>query len=340
MFKKGLVTAVGAGSLLCPLMVSAGDLEDRVLELEAMAEESAEAIDTAPRVSGYVDSEYKMYRDKSGATPEFRIHHLSVFVEKKFDDKLKFFSEVEWEDGPEFEGATADGKIFLEAVNLDYTFNPMAHVRMGRFFTPAGIWSVDHYPPFVPTQERPAVIRKVFPAITDGLLVHGTVPVGSNFLNYDAYVGNGSGNTGHGDKDTHKAKGLKLDVVVPGANTNVGLTVYQDDADNELTGTGLHAKSRIASFTLQAEWAKGKMDAINAEKDGWYFQALYDINDWTYGVRVDTYDDGSKTKDTNSLIVNYHYSPSVVLKGEYHDIDDGGNTSGAAILSVAAFLGN
>ena len=110
---------------------------------------------------------------------------MSLFFTKDFGNGWSFFSEVEYEDGPKFEGdgttlSSQDGKIFLESVNMTYLHKPDLSARVGRFFTPAGIWSVDHYPPFVGTQLRPQHIRKIFPQVIDGAGVFGSLTLKDN----------------------------------------------------------------------------------------------------------------------------------------------------------------
>lgn len=285
------------------------------------------------KIGGYVDLEYTQ-DSRDQIKPGFRIHHFSLFFKQKISERWRFFSEIEYEDGPSFDfrdGLTAGaGKIFVEAVNFDYEYKPELIVRGGRFFTPAGIWSVDHYPPFVPTQERPLHIRKIFPQIIDGLMTYGTHSVGSVIARYEGYVGNGEGNDDEGKEDdnTRKSYGVKISLLpITMQYLDFGASYYSDRrADNgqEIDAAGLHAKLRLGSATFQGEYATGDIKTVSGSsftRSGYYAQLMYDIETWTVGGRHDIYesDDTLNVEETRkTAFINHHVSANVVLKLEHH----------------------
>ncbi|KAF0193050.1 MAG: Uncharacterized protein FD165_153 [Gammaproteobacteria bacterium] len=363
--------ATGFGVLFVNGAACADDaLEQRVRKLETELQLSREEIQQSRQqqdvdVSGYVDFEYSGYSETPGKESAFRLHHLSLFFTKQLAEKWRFFSEIEYEDGSNFEGPETagvlksdDGKIFVEAVNTDFLYDSRANLRVGRFFTPAGIWSIDHYPPFVPTQVRPQHIRKIFPQLVDGLMVYGTLPAGDSFVNYDAYIGNGEGNSGAGDSNSEKALGAKISVVFPALDLEVGGTIYRDEKDTgnanaDKTAAGVHAKLSAGGFTGQFEYAAADLTPAGGgsddEVEGWYLQILYDLSNWTFGLRHDVYDSDKDnpvtlTEDTvNSVFVNYHVSPTMVIKLEHHVTDDASdpvNDPTQTMASMAIFLGD
>lgn len=370
--KKSIFT-VTLGCLLFPaigISATMEDIDQRLKKLESDAEISrAETDDIANRlkyrmsITGYADAEYVT---TNAGNSGFRLHHLSMFLKKQVTDDLRFFSEIEWEDGPyasgEAGGFTA-GTIFVEAVNFDYQWRPDTSLRVGRFFTPAGIWSVDHYPPFVLTQERPQHIRKIFPQLVDGAAISGQHAAGSAFFSYDLYVGNGETPNfdGHGDQNTTKAAGLKVNVALPIAQQfDVGATIYHDKLatsadplESKKDAYGFHAKIRQGAFGVQVEYADGKYEptvtpAINLpyHKKGYYAQFSYDINKWTLGYRYDFYDSNttsvpSSATKINSAIVNYHVNKNIVMKLEHHlvnEIDPAQKDSYKNIVSLVVNL--
>jgi len=297
------------------------------------------------KINGYVDVEYHVDSRDSIASG-FRLHHFSLFFKKQLAEKWRFFSEIEYEDAPKFEGEgepqpapalgsvvdDAEGKIFVEAVNIDYLWRPTASFRVGRFFTPAGIWSIDHYPPFVPTQIRPGHIRKVFPQVVDGAAAYGTIPMGDTFFNYDIYTGNGEGNTGKKDENRQKAAGVRAYFILPYLQYfELGASGYTDELNNddEKTAYGIHAKIQTGKFTLQAEGSDAKIEPLATPSyhvKGHYGQLLYDFTDkWAFGYRYDFYDQKSidvKDETTNSFFINYHVNKDITLKLEHHDVKD------------------
>lgn len=349
-------------------------LKDEILILQDQLEETNVANTNEMKISGYADIEYHN-NTLDGKEPGFRLHHMSLFFEKRVTDDWKFFSEIEYEDAPFLEFDYTDkkddsvcegcyGKIFLEAANFTYSANPLVSVRTGRFFTPAGIWSVDHYPSFVPTQLRPEHIRNIFPQVVDGLGLFGTIAMGNTFINYDAYLGNGESNSGKADRNSEKATGFKVSLLLPIMKYfEIGASAYNDTItqndtvvpgttiDVDKTAVGAHLKMKFLDFTFQSEFASGKLDpegGTSYKRKGYYAQLLYDIGAWTFGVRHDFYDeDDTVEKDMifNSLIVNYHVNPAIVLKLEHHQVEDEDpdpkkEDYDHTIASIVMYLGN
>lgn len=351
---------------LCPLLISltiipasyaasTNALEEEVTVLKEDAAEIHSRLDDMLTVSGYSDVEY-IVTTNPGSAPGFRLHHLSLFFEKRITDQWRFFSEIEYEDAPKFEVGVPvgenQGELFAEAINLSFQWRPDASFRVGRFFTPAGIWSVDHYPPFVPTQELPLHIGEIFPKIFDGAMAYGTLPVAGSFLKYDVYWGNGEGNAGKEDLNSHKAAGLNAGLLLPFLkHTEVGLTYYGDtlNDDTKKTATGAHMKVKMGGFGFQSEYAQADYKpktGSNYKSNGYYAQLMYDINSWTAGVRRSAFDSdstGNNAQTANSVFVNYHVTPAIVLKLEYHqfNFDDVAKADYTSTLfSAVAYLGN
>lgn len=362
-----------AGVIQSASAASLRDLEERIQvledEKEISEEERIELVDKIDRemdISGYADVEYH-HSTKDADNPGFRLHHLSLFFSKEVASGWKFFSEIEYEDAPKFEGSGKDqvapaegeiiedakGKIFVEAVNLDYLFDPKLTFRGGRFFTPAGIWSIDHYPPFVPTQLRPQHIRKIFPQLIDGMMIYGIVPIGDSFFSYDLFVGNGEGNIGKKDMNSSKAAGLRTKVSFPVLQKlEVGATIYKDTLNDntEKTARGLHARINFRDLSLQAEYAKAKLKPVASpefESSGFYTQLMYDWRDWTFGYRWDTFekDDtglGSEIEATSAFL-NFHVNKDIVLKLEHSTYDNEDVTKedySTLVFSLVAYLGS
>lgn len=340
-------------------------LKDEVLILQDQLEETNIANSNEMKISGYADIEYHN-STATGAEPGFRLHHMSLFFEKRVTDDWKFFSEIEYEDAPFVEyGYTDDdtdsscdgcyGKIFLEAANFTYSYDPVASFRAGRFFTPAGIWSIDHYPSFTPTQLRPEHVRRIFPQVVDGMGMFGTIAMGNTFLNYDVYLGNGEGNSGKEDSNSDKATGAKVSLLLPFLKYfEIGASAYNDTktvtaGDEDKTAVGAHLKLKFSDFTFQAEYATADIDLATGgsySRTGYYAQLLYDIGLWTFGVRNDFYDENDSSDldiTFNSVFINYHVNQAVVLKLEHHQVEDEDVTKedyDHTIASIVMYLGN
>ncbi len=349
---KKSVFAIILGFLLCPVMGISATLEEidrRLKNLEGTVESHQDEMDDITNrfknnmsVSGYADTEYVTTNGPD--KPGFRLHHFSVFLKKQVSEELRFFSETEYEDAPYVTANSPNGvsgKLFVEAVNFDYQWRPDNSVRVGRFFTPAGIWSVDHYPPFVLTQQRPQHIREIFPQLVDGAAISGRHAVSSVFASYDLYFGNGETPNfdGSGDSNTTMAAGLRANLALPIATLfEVGASFYHDKLaasadpkESKKDVYGVHTKIELGSFGFQAEYADGKYEPtffpttnLPFHKKGYYAQFDYNINKWTLGYRYDFFDSNTSSAISNtgakinSAIVNYHINKNVVMKLEHH----------------------
>ena len=336
---------VSVGAMIMPVLAfsaSVSELEEKINELKQELETTNDILhDLNDRVeygvefSGYTDVEY-ITSNNEDINDSFRMHHFNLQASKNFGNKWYFFSEIEFENAPRYEGegheqdpscvATppdtcaegavvheAKGGIFLEAMNITYRPQQEFNIRFGRTLTPAGIWNVEHYTSIVPTQERPQFITHeegIFPSSLDGAQVFGTVPVRSTFFKYDLYAGNGRGeNPGAEDDNRDKAIGARASFVFPLlTNFELGASYYTDDGDNShegevrLISTGVHGKISDGPLSLQFEVAEGKSDdGIEEEKArGYYAQLVYDWNKYAFGVRNDFYNPHANEPDLDA----------------------------------------
>lgn len=309
-----------------------------VLEQEAATHRTEnaalrEANERRLNLGGYVDFNYTQ-DSRASQKPGFRVQTLALFFEKMIRSDWRFFAEIEYEDAPAFDfrdgAADTSGKLLLEAVHFEYNAGQRTTVRGGRFFTPAGIVSDDHYPPNVPTQERPLHLRRIFPQLIDGIALHmqpqwRTIPV-----RFDVYVGNGEGNADQGKEDDNSRKsfGGRGSFVPAGLpNLDLGASIYNDRrADNgqEIRVRGLHARWRPLPWTLQAELARAEISTVSGltfEREGYYVQTLYDFIPWILGARYDYYDSNGTldvAETRHSVFLNYPLDANVIFKLEHH----------------------
>lgn len=352
-----ICTLAGSATAAQSLQEQINELKERLEINDARIDEGESNFGDLMNIGGYVDFEY-IATDKAGETNEFRSHHLSLIFSKEIDKTWSFFAEVEFEDAPFIELENhRDGKLFIEVMTLQASLSQQLNFRAGRYLTPAGLWNVDHYPPFVTTQERPKHIRKIFPQIMDGLQAFGSRDIGNTLVDYALYVGNGTDEPGKNDTNENKAVGARVKFKFHSlAGVELGLSGFTgkdkqtstQKYDRESFGADL--KFRIKKLKFQGEYAKAAIDdqisptATDFDREGYYGQAIYDIKKLSLVYRYDWYqaddtDSTSKTR-TNTAAINYHFTPSVVGKLENHWVDpSSGENYMKAIASVAIFLG-
>jgi hypothetical protein len=127
-----------------------------------------------------------------GSTPwSFNVNDLSLFVSWDNGSRLRFFSETEVENlvsaGEHQSLTTSKANFRLERIYFDYLVNDNLTVRLGKVLTPIGQWNLIHADPLVWTSTRPVATDNLFAEHATGIMLHGTVPLGEQSLDYSAY---------------------------------------------------------------------------------------------------------------------------------------------------------
>lgn len=335
-------------------------LKARVEALEAEDEETRHGLgllSNLVEVSGYADVEYT-FTDQEGDGSGFRVHNLSLFFTKDIQQEWKLFTEAEFEDAPRIESEKAadtvkssQGTIFIEQLYIEYHPKLSWDIRLGRFLTPAGVWSIYHYPPYVPTQTSPIIYNVIFPEVSDGIQLKNSFTFRDSALDTHLYAANGSGNPGALDRNEGKGIGARVNADLL-AGFSAGLS-YFGERDNEGTlkmSYGAHVLCKGSAFRLQAEYQmrSNETDAASGFDDsGWYAQAEYDIGKWTLAGRYDRYDPSSESSDDlwtrATAAVNYRFAHNVVGKIEFNSngFDDPSmDDYNQAVLGVAVAIGD
>ncbi len=354
-------------ALLClvccyPLVGLAVTPEENAATIQSLKDELAITKEQITDINSQTANQMEIYgyatvsmetSSRSGTNDGFNLGDFSVISEKLLSDKWRFFSELEYEDAPQIDSANlgnSSGAIFVETLNFTYLYSPQLNFRAGRFPTPAGIWSVNHYPPFVPTREVPQLIKNsIFPDFTDGVVVYGAKSFSSSFLKYNLFVGNGEGNPGEADLNSDKATGLNVALILPYfEHFEIGATVYSDTLNN---GTkkdvqGAHSKIELGKFNFQGEYATANLDPVSGattSSSGYYTQLMYELQHWAFGVRHDWYDetegDGINPRVIDSVFANYFFTSNIVVKLEHHQIDEAAGNETLTVLSLGAYFG-
>ncbi|NOU45342.1 MAG: hypothetical protein HOO87_17665 [Methyloglobulus sp.] len=144
---------------------------------------------TGIRLGGYAS----VHLESLGDVPwSLNVSDASLFVAWDNGSRLRFFSELEVEDslgaGQQYRGVTTSKADFLiERLYLDYLVNDNLTVRIGKILTPVGQWNLIHADPLVWTATRPVATDNLFSEHVSGIMLHGTVPIGEQSLEYSVY---------------------------------------------------------------------------------------------------------------------------------------------------------
>ncbi len=142
-----------------------------------LAEENANWLDGF-QLGGYSSAGITLHRDQEA---EAAINEVSLLLTWTGDSRLSFFSELElerplaWNDDENF--SRKESRLDLERFYIDYNLSEKINFRAGRFLTPNSRWNLLHAPPLVWTTSRPLATTQLFPTATNGVMLHGAIPL-------------------------------------------------------------------------------------------------------------------------------------------------------------------
>ena len=229
----------------------------------------------------YGELHYNNYRD-GDKKDEIDFHRFVLFYGHKFNDRLRFYSELEIEHALVEGGG---GAVELEQAFLEYRINDAINFKAGAFLIPIGILNETHEPPTFFGVERNEVESRIIPTTwrEAGIGVSGNVFEG---LRYDVGIVSGldAGKWGAPEKGIREMRTELREAAahdfalygalnyrgVPGLTVGsaffTGNTGQNGVSDAALKGVDarvllwdLHAQYRLGGLDLQALYARGTL---------------------------------------------------------------------------------
>lgn len=137
-------------------------------------------------LGGYLEAN-SLYTIEDGITEglSFQARRLTLFISSSIKNRLKFLTELEFEDGTK--------EIAIEFAALDFTIHPMLNFRGGIIMNPIGAFNQNHDGPRWEFIERPDVSANMLPATwaNAGFGLYGKTQMGKWVLGYEIYASNG-----------------------------------------------------------------------------------------------------------------------------------------------------
>ncbi|OGV70590.1 MAG: hypothetical protein A3K19_06570 [Lentisphaerae bacterium RIFOXYB12_FULL_65_16] len=310
-------------------------------------------------LGGYGELHYNNLEDRHGSKDkeEIDFHRFVLFVGHDFDERLRFFSELEVEHALVGDTKTGEGKpgeVELEQAYLEMDLDAEAkhRAKAGLFLVPVGILNETHEPPTFYGIERNAVETNILPTTwwEAGLGLSGRF---TDALSYDlAYTSGLAVKADYKVRDGRrkvanapaedgaltgrlrwKQSGLELGATLHYQTdlTQGGANGAPEDSSGLLAET--HAAIEMGRFGLRALYARWELDADAAEalgrdvQQGWYIEPSYKITDKLGLFARYSYWDNSAGDSAESAVkqldvgVNYWPTENVVLKLDYQDQD-------------------
>lgn len=241
-------------------------------------------------LGGYGEAYFKRI---DGSQDEFDAYRLVLFVGHRFDDKLRFSSELEIEhaytrdsdtscvftddgDGIVEAGELVCGKpspsqgyIALEQLFLEYQYADQHRWSAGQLLVPVGILNETHEPDTFYGVFRAPVEREIIPStwFETGLMFSGEIAPG---VSYDAMVSSGLKNDGSKSVKDGRQRGSKA-------------------AGNDLAWTGRLKYTGIAGTELGVTWQRQtdtSQGTLADDLDGDLLEAHVAVKRGAFGLRA------------------------------------------------------
>lgn len=137
-------------------------------------------------LGGYVEANYQ-YMGENGVNEghQFQMRRLTLFVSSAIANRIKFLSEIEFEDGTK--------EINIEFASVDFELAPLFNVRGGIVMNPIGAFNQNHDGPKWEFVDRPISATLMLPATWSnvGFGIFGKKFSEDWVYGYEAYFTNG-----------------------------------------------------------------------------------------------------------------------------------------------------
>jgi hypothetical protein len=137
-------------------------------------------------LGGYVEANYQYFKE-DGITEghQFQMRRLTLFVASTIYKRIKFLSEIEFEDGTK--------EINIEFASVDVELAPLLNLRGGVVMNPIGAFNQNHDGPKWEFVDRPVSATQLLPATFSnvGFGAYGKHYTGNWVYGYEAYLTNG-----------------------------------------------------------------------------------------------------------------------------------------------------
>jgi hypothetical protein len=137
-------------------------------------------------IGGYVEANWQ-HLGTNGVSEghQFQMRRMTLFVASSIYKRIKFLSEIEFEDGTK--------EINIEFASIDIAFHPLFNLRGGIVMNPIGAFNQNHDGPKWEFIDRPLSATQLLPATFSnvGFGIYGKLYKNNWIYAYEAYVTNG-----------------------------------------------------------------------------------------------------------------------------------------------------
>ncbi|MES2863742.1 MAG: hypothetical protein V4666_06470 [Bacteroidota bacterium] len=159
------------------------DTVKQLLNMDAMYNRPSLNINKTPiAIGGYLETNWqKLTTDGISEGHQFQARRLSVFMSSAISKRIKFLSEIEYEEGGK--------EIAIEFASVDVEFHPLVNFRAGIIINPIGAFNQNHDGPKWEFTDRPISATQMLPGTfsNSGAGLFGKKYSGNWMFGYEAY---------------------------------------------------------------------------------------------------------------------------------------------------------
>ncbi|MFH6943417.1 hypothetical protein [Flavobacterium sp.] len=160
------------------------DTVKNILNMDALYNRPALNANKTPiSIGGYLEINWqKLTTDGVSEGHQFQARRLSVFISSAISKRVKFLSEIEFEDGGK--------EIAIEFASVDVEFDPLVNLRAGIILNPIGSFNQNHDGPKWEFTDRPISSTQMLPATFSnaGVGLFGKKYTKNWMFGYEAYL--------------------------------------------------------------------------------------------------------------------------------------------------------
>lgn len=145
-------------------------------------------------IGGYAETNWQ-HLGTDGITDghQFQFRRLSLFVASSIAKRIKFLSEIEFENDPTEVEEGKPTEVDVEYAAIDFAFHPLLNLRGGIILNPIGAFNQNHDGPKWEFTDRPIAMTQMLPATwsNSGFGFYGKQYKGDWMLGYEFYLTGG-----------------------------------------------------------------------------------------------------------------------------------------------------
>ncbi len=138
------------------------ELEENVQFLSEQQKEARSELLGRIKQNLYVTLEFESFADSNSS---FDARNIELLLEGEMTDRLKAFTEIEFERTAKTSGDTDNraGEVEVEQGWVEYGINDYFNPRFGVVLVPFGRYNLEHFDPFQNLTDRPIAMRRIIP---------------------------------------------------------------------------------------------------------------------------------------------------------------------------------